>query len=584
MSNPVAPSGLFFITNSPFQVGCPDPVPVEDETLMCASLKQDYTENLVIEENTSMYSEVYEPLNRELLDGHLLDITERSLREAPDQLLSNKLRAELSVDDSHANVMELRLLIEHSLIQKTPTDGYRDLSQILSLGELDELKKRISKSKLACAKLEKRIAIVIELLTSPHSDVTQLTHLRATYDAIHKRIREVTTKIESDTLKLNNHHFSCLSLGYIDKLHIHNDSHGIIGPATKNYDVSDSFANKSYSLRTPGQGRSSVILDGLFAHIAGLAVQRGLPLPAPEDNDASSPGKVAWVQKCIDSIIATGAPAVPPTQFFDGASALQTSSRNNSYDTPSTDSADGPLPPSASTAASYYDDPTGFFPHHENTSFTSDVPVENPGKLIVELKTALKDLQFAHQYLVSSFETERKKFDVTVKEYKTKNEVMQQKLQQTNKALKVSTKKSIKTEIERSELETKFGGASEEVHDLRKQLYNLRLDSMGYNLSNGVKSSPSLPKSPVSNGFKSGSIDNLLSPSYGREPGTPLTTGVPFSPTVSAMSDLTSVGILRLEFKKMLAEMEEKYETQLEMERTERKKVERQLYEQQQRN
>ncbi|ODV71729.1 Pea2p CYBJADRAFT_169095 [Cyberlindnera jadinii NRRL Y-1542] len=264
--------------------------------------------------------------------------------------------------------------------------------------------------------------------------------------------------------------------------------------------------------------------DELMSYIASLAVQRNVVLPPPGDS------KLTWAKSCLDQLLE--------------------SSLNG-----------------------------------ESRSVSKEEPME-----ISNVKTALQDLQFAHQYLTKQYEEERSLNAGIAESYNKKQLILENKLSQANINLEKATQKYILVEHEKSILQNKFDEKSKEINELRRQLALLKLDHIGKSNESLGNGSPQSLDNPRTSGSSASSPITGLSISVESDdttvtnPKTPLLqqqvkNGQFLQPssyfsTCSPPKFSGSISVLRDEFKKVVVDLQNDYEAELEKERVERRRLE----------
>jgi hypothetical protein len=173
------------------------------------------------------------------------------------------------------------------------------------------------------------------------------------------------------------------------------------------------------------------------------------------------------------------------------------------------------------------------------------------------LQTALNDLQFSHQYLIKEYEHSRENSQKLINEYR-----------KTIALLESRTNEPTATAIDyecynRDSITNK----DKEIAKLRKELNLMKIDKLGTN----VRSSPLRFENNGSNfnletppNTESGDDDETGSIMSGFSSTRPSTNG-------------TSNGILRKEFKKIVNDIQDQYEVELEEERLRRRQLQDEL-------
>lgn len=189
---------------------------------------------------------------------------------------------------------------------------------------------------------------------------------------------------------------------------------------------------------------------------------------------------------------------------------------------------------------------------------------------VAKLKTALQDLQFAHQYLTKQYGDERSLNSEIMDSYKKKSLSLENKLSESSIQLERATQRTILVEHEKNVLLEKYEGVTRTLHDLKREMALIRIDNIG---PDSAMSSPSRhhqvsPSSPVT---------GLTMPlEQESNPKTPLmqqtrSSHLPSPPSPPRFS--SSISVLRKEFKKMVVDLHNEYENELEKEKSERMRL-----------
>lgn len=272
----------------------------------------------------------------------------------------------------------------------------------------------------------------------------------------------------------------------------------------------------------------SRLFDSLFSHIASLAAQNNVTLPRhPAESETSLQARVEWAQDCIDAIVGLKAVSTPPTSAG-----------------PETDKSVDYL----------VSEDNSMLQEH---SFLSASPYKGYGKpgvleqkTISEYKLALTDLRFSHQYFMKEYAYLKENSLKTISEYRKKNALLEKQLAKQNGAVPAES------------LEAK----DQEIARLWKELNLLKIDNLG---------------------AKSGNTSGLLSPLLLSGNGNSDEDGTDYiqlqaSPSLykSYGATSTSNAILRKEFKKIVAEIQDHYEVELGKERLRARQLEAQARQQ----
>ncbi|VEU22262.1 DEKNAAC103290 [Brettanomyces naardenensis] len=149
-----------------------------------------------------------------------------------------------------------------------------------------------------------------------------------------------------------------------------------------------------------------------------------------------------------------------------------------------------------------------------------------------ELRTALNDLQFAHVYLTRQYEDERSRYNKSLNQLRLKLSQSQELLSGSNEQLTNQTNQCLKLEMKLNEALNELREKKKELHGKNLEINLLKVDHIG------------------------GEEEEK-----GVERGWESPRGV-------------SAPILRMEFKKLVEEMNEEFEKELDKERVERKRLE----------
>ncbi|GMM31485.1 Pea2 protein [Martiniozyma asiatica (nom. inval.)] len=242
-------------------------------------------------------------------------------------------------------------------------------------------------------------------------------------------------------------------------------------------------------------------LEELVSFVISLSVQQGVDLPAPNiEAMKTMQGRVEWCRDCIVALM--------QNKKFDGYKISD--SRNLSAMDISTTEIDD----------------------------------------IDSVKTAFKDLKFAHKFLTKKYQEELAQHGLTTQELMNKFNHSQALLERSNTQLVKLTNDLLKAEMERKELQDKIDGKSKELHEAQLVNNKLKVDYLGF-IPAGQLLSPTSNSSDFGN-------NNLTSPES----------------ATSTSATSPSASILRLEFKKFVEQMSRKFESELDAERSERKRLE----------
>jgi hypothetical protein len=270
--------------------------------------------------------------------------------------------------------------------------------------------------------------------------------------------------------------------------------------------------------------------EELLSYIVSIAVQRNIALPSPGPEAPKS----QWARDCLDSILSTSSLVDSPTKS------------------------------------------------KEILKQSSDIKEGENAKL----KTALEDLQNAHQYLTRQYEEERNLNSTAMETHQKKKSSIEKNLSETLIQLEKSNQRSILVEHEKNVLQSKFDAKIRELNELKRQVINLKIENLGFvhptsadkeNLTIGSASPGNTditsPTSPLT-GVEL-HLDDSRPPAVA--PNTPLmqkdVNSYKFqSPSSSKFN--SSISVLRSEFKKLVNDMHTKFESELAREQNERRRLE----------
>lgn len=417
--------------------------------------------------------------------------------------------------------------------------------------------------------------------------------IKANYK-LQSELTKVDHELEILTNKLNNHNLACLLLGYMEDITLSSASHpgGIqldergvsntYGSTTllsaQSYKSFDEGANGAHSVPLDGspvksgsannrvgmtgsstgttpttssnlyfgsplrrqqqqqqlqKQQNDRLVDNLLSYIALVAAQHSFTLPSPPVGaDSTLPQLLEWAQQCFEAIL------------------TQQSSQSKQL----------PTPPTTMDAS------------------TSEPNNSSNNKVISDLKTALNDLRFSHEYLTKEYEYERESSHKTIQEYRRKLITLERDLQKSKDQLTRSASngllsagnsngKSLSASASSSSLlgpTVELAVKDQEISRLRKELNQLRIEKIDNgSLPPSNLPLPSLTVVQLQSADDLGSVrsnDDLLSP-LGQ-----LLIGGP-----------RSSGILRKEFRKIVSDMQDQYELELSQERLLRRQLQDEL-------
>lgn len=400
------------------------------------------------------------------------------------------------------NHLNLKVLIENSVFDVSKV-GHT----VLSLGKVKLLKQKIADKREHKEYLQQRISTANSfcntLLVGPSAkpadvDSDLLVKIIRQNIGLEQEFMDVTAELEALEDRLKNHNFACLVLGYVEDVKL--SSNG-------------TFGEKSSPAESLLQQRS---FEALFSHIASVAVQKGVNLPAFDGASPSLDSKIQWAQKCIDTLFTT-----------------------------SSSSASTATAPSTALEATLPD--ASILQDH---SFLSPAkgPKMAPEKSIAEYKVALNDLRFSHQYFMKEYDYLKENSLKTILDYRKKNAALEKEIAMLRKSNRLS-----QPSVEVVDAKDK------EIARLRKEISLMKIDHMG-------------SRSPRSS-------STLASPSLFWPDNDDDDTQLPHSASSfrSNTKSNTSTAILRKEFKKIVSEIQDRHEVELSEERHLRRQLEEKL-------
>ena len=256
----------------------------------------------------------------------------------------------------------------------------------------------------------------------------------------------------------------------------------------------------------------NTLMDELVSTLLSLAVQRNVSLP-PLDTKAteSMDGRIGWFKECIYKV--AGAAEKSRDRGLDAGLA----------------SAGGRGTGGAGAANDDDDD------DHR----------------------ALRDLQFAHTYLTKQYEEEVSQHGQAMNSMVSKYQQCEVLLKQSNAELSKVSNQLLRLELQNAELTKKLDARTRDAHELQLKNNLLRVDYLG------LVPATTPPASADSAEVTADSL-SLSLPS----PASSSTS------SVTTPSSSVSVRILRMEFKKLVEQMNARFARELETEQTEKRRLE----------
>lgn len=169
---------------------------------------------------------------------------------------------------------------------------------------------------------------------------------------------------------------------------------------------------------------------------------------------------------------------------------------------------------------------------------------------------ALRDLQFAHTYLTKKYEEEVSQHGQAMNSMVAKYQQCEDLLKQSNFELSKVSNQLLRLELQNAELTKKLDARTKDAHELQLKNNLLRVDYLGLAPATTPPASADSAEAPA---------DSLS-----------LSLPSPASSASSATmpSSSVSVRILRMEFKKLVEQMNARFARELETEQTEKRRLE----------
>lgn len=260
------------------------------------------------------------------------------------------------------------------------------------------------------------------------------------------------------------------------------------------------------------------LMDELVSTILSLAVQKNIDLPSIDSNKVSnSNGRIEWFKECIYKVANNGNDIKDNNDNSHKKSIDETNIYNNTNDN----------------------------------------------------ETALKDLQFAHSYLTKKYEEEMSQHSKYVSDLINKNKHCEELLKNTTLELAKVTNQQLRLELQNTELTEKLDEKTKELHEVEMNNNLLKVEYLGLLPATSLMSPPSSDNGNFSSPVLQSSSE------FSSQTTTPTTPTTALSSTDATSS--VSVRILRMEFKKIVEQMNSRFSKELEQERLERKRVEKLL-------
>lgn len=172
-------------------------------------------------------------------------------------------------------------------------------------------------------------------------------------------------------------------------------------------DIKISNNMNSLNMNSTSNANYKLIFDKLINYIVSLSVQRSINLPPPNDeNNDSFDDKFNWIKQCVDLLINHSL-----NLNFDHTNltipSRETSPKVNENDTSDINN-------------SILNDSSLFSINPPTNTQQTPNSKNNDQKVLNDYKTALNDLRFSHQYLIKEFEYSRENSLKIIQDYRKK--------------------------------------------------------------------------------------------------------------------------------------------------------------------
>lgn len=446
------------------------------------------------------------------------------------------------------NYLNLKILIENSVFDTSKVNK----DAILSLTALKNVKKNLEEQIELKAFLASKYAVSQQFLSTVllNSDSLEITLdqnllLRAIKltNELSKELLDATEKIDALNLIISNHNLACLVLGYVEDVKLSSLSKNSDNPKSRKTQVGSSTGNTSPYKNSKELDNVSQSFESLFSHVVSIAAQRKVTLPPPPSPSSSKvdviKSRTDWTKECIDTILQAGSLTDRDSSTVDSSYASDSLLPNGHLSTKS------PSPGISPSRAPKTDEMS-----------------------LADYKTALRDLRFAHQYLTKEYELSKENSTKVIQDNRKKIAVLENELKNSRD----------NSEVDLSEDYDSTKAKDSEIAKLKKEIYFLKIDKLGLKGMGSPTRGNGL--SPVSSNLTMGSNDNLVTTSIGGDiddnAGT-LPLHAAFAARPSSYGNSTSTAILRKEFKKIISDVQDKYELKLSEERIRRRQLTEEL-------
>ncbi|OBA24537.1 hypothetical protein METBIDRAFT_30778 [Metschnikowia bicuspidata var. bicuspidata NRRL YB-4993] len=411
----------------------------------------------------------------------------------------------------------MRVLIENSVFDASQISS----KSILSLSTLKDVKESIAEKTELKKYLEDKCLLSNQFCTtllsapeSSRSELDSLLLLKVLKQISDLQLRLIKTSQELDDLNLQLNNHNLVCL---------------ISGYIEDVRISNMSRGSSFDMSSQSPRHDDVqslrAFEALFSHIVSLAAQKNVSLPIfPSESDTVAlQEKISWASECINALVAgASAPSSADTEEFE---------------------------------FTVVDDDSLIKDH----SFLSATPqstykkATDLEKVLSEYKIALNDLRFSQEYFTKKYNYLKENSLKTILEYRKKKIYLEKELS------RLQGRSSVPPENSKDSFKSKYTLKlkDQEILRLRKELNSLKIDVMG---NKTIASSSAISPSLLS------SLDNDLQEDH--------TLSSAASPTRLKMM---STAILRKEFKKIVEDIQDQYEVELEEERARLRGMELQL-------
>lgn len=284
-------------------------------------------------------------------------------------------------------------------------------------------------------------------------------------------LKRLNQEIAHHKKVLFGHFFTCLILGYINNIsvnlklqrNIQSDSLSPIStPKSVSFDALKSPSDKSFKKIQLEKSVFNKSMDELVGLIASIAAQKDISLPAPV-GDISN--KTQWIKNCINEILNNN------KLKQDKESTLRENVYFRSKQNDSPNSSETSISTDFSPKKNLLNKLSS--PTHESRSSSANSPKE-----VNDLKTRIKDLKFANEYLTKQFKSEWESYNKIITEQNLVKLNLEKKLQNTIQNLEKTNNLVIQNETVNQELEKKLDENFNTITQLQKSLTDLQIESI----------------------------------------------------------------------------------------------------------